>query len=362
MCILIHHPANTAFNDALLNDFYTHNPDGFGAMYVENGNIVVLKTLGKPSEINTLYRDTLKGRECIIHYRMKTHGDIDLDNCHPYKVTDDLWMAHNGILSTGNPVDPKRSDTWHFIEYVIKPAMIANPNIILDPDYQKYIEKMIGATNKFAFLHSSGEVIVLNYQAGVEHEGAWLSNTYAWSAHKFGRGVASRREYYGGWSRYDDYDDYGYDSYNGWYKTKEGTWKKAEADDTAFVDTGAGSKTNLIHYSTKHSSKQLSDEYDPEGQALGDYDEDYDGYEVKRKKMNMRKVARAAYNCYRRGMHQLVDWVVAAPDKAEYLLIESYGEKEDGEMRILVDSDPEEAAAWVWDLFDAGNMDNELME
>jgi len=43
----------------------------------------------------------LKVSECIIHYRMKTHGDIDMDNCHPSRVTDDIWMAHNGILSMG---------------------------------------------------------------------------------------------------------------------------------------------------------------------------------------------------------------------------------------------------------------------
>ncbi len=331
MCILIHHPANVAFNDALLNDFYSYNSDGFGAMYVENGSIVVIKTLGKPAEINTLYRDTLKGRECIIHYRMKTHGDIDMDNCHPYKVTDDLWMAHNGILSMGNPIDPKRSDTWHFIEYILKPAMLHNPNIILDPDYQRYIEKMIGATNKFAFLHSSGEVVVLNYEAGVEHQGAWLSNTYAWSAHKHGHG---RRAAYAGYNSRYDYDSDGF---------------------------GTG---YTLYPTTKHSSKSLSasSQYDTGGAAYGDYDDEYEVYDynIKPKKFNIDKVVKAAHNCYRRGMHQLVDWVVAAPDKAEYLLIESYGEKEEGEMRVLVDSDPEEAASWLFDLFDGGNLDKDV--
>jgi hypothetical protein len=339
MCILIHHPANVAFDDNLLNDFYAHNSDGFGAMYVENGSIVVVKTLGKPAEINTLYRDTLKGRECVIHYRMKTHGDIDLDNCHPYKVTDDLWMAHNGILSMGNPIDPRKSDTWHFIEYIIKPAMLANPNIILDPDYQAYIEKMIGAANKFAFLHSSGEIVVLNYAAGVEHQGAWLSNTYAWSAHKHGHGA---KRSYGGW----DYDDALYDDRYGGYTTYR---------------TQSKGKPVSVTKTAKQSSALLGwDEYDPEGKAYGDYDEDFENYNIKPKKMSINKVVKAAHNCYRRGIHQLVDWVVAAPDKAEYLLIESYGEKEEGEMRVLVDADPEEAAAWIWDLFDAGNYDKDV--
>jgi len=331
MCILIKHNANTVFTDELLLDFYSHNSDGFGAVYAEDGKLVVIKTLGKPDEIKAIYQETLKGRECIIHYRMKTHGDIDMDNCHPYKVTDDLWMAHNGILSMGNPIDPKRSDTWHFIEYILKPAMLHNPNIILDPDYQRYIEKMFGATNKFAFLHSSGEVVVLNYDAGVEHQGAWLSNTYAWSAHKHGHG---RRAAYAGYnSRYDYYGD----SYGTGY---------------------------TLYPTTKHSSKSLSasSQYDTRGAGYGDYDDEYEVYDVngKPKKFNIDKVVKAAHNCYRRGMHQLVDWVVAAPDKAEYLLIESYGEKEEGEMRVLVDSDPEEAASWLFDLFDGGNLDKDV--
>ena len=341
MCILIHHPANVAFDDELLNDFYSHNPDGFGAMYVDNnGNIVVTKTLGKPAEINALYRDTLKGRECIIHYRMKTHGDIDLDNCHPYKITDDLWMAHNGILSMGNPIDPAKSDTWHFIEYILKPAVTANPDIILNLDYQAYLEKMIGSSNKFAFLHSSGEIIVLNYDAGVEHQGAWLSNTYAWSAHKHGHGSKYGR--YG--SVYDD--DYRY--YGGYGSLT--THKSSKP-----------TKSGTVLTPVKHSSKMLGwDEFDPEGAAYGDYDDAYDSYNVKPKKMNMTKIVKAAHNCYRRGMHQLVDWVVAAPEKAEYLLIESFGEKEEGEMNTLVNADPESAAEWIWDLFDGGNMDKEL--
>lgn len=327
MCILIHHTPETSFSDDVLRDFYDHNPDGFGVMFGDGKKMHITKSLGSVEETIALYRDICEGRECIIHYRMKTHGDIDLDNCHPYKVTDDLWMAHNGVLSMGNPIDPKRSDTWHFIEYILKPAMLHNPNIILDPDYQAYIEKMIGASNKFAFLHSSGEVVVLNYDAGVEHQGAWLSNTYAWSAHKHGHGRRS--------------------AYTGYYSDSYGT--------------------GYTMYPTKHSSKSLtaSSQYDTRGAAYGDYDYDEYDYEVydvnvKPKKFNIDKVVKAAHNCYRRGMHQLVDWVVAAPDKAEYLLIECYGEKEQGETRELVDSDPEEAARWLFEVFDSGNLDKSV--
>jgi predicted glutamine amidotransferase len=325
MCILIHHPANVSFSDELLNDFYDHNSDGFGAMYSEGGKLVVVKTLGNPQEINALYKDALKGRECIIHYRMKTHGDIDLENCHPYKVTDDIWMAHNGILSMGNPIDKTKSDTWHFIKFMLRPALEANPMLIFDPDYQDYLENMIGGSNKFAFMHSSGESVVINYDAGVEHEGAWLSNTYAWSAHKHGHGVKykTNKYYSGSWGINDDY------GYN-------------------------------IKGSTKHSSKTLAS-----GAAFGDYDDEYAEFEDYAlydcdvssfgKKLNIRKITKAAYNCHKRGTKVLYDWVLMAPNKAAYLLEQAFGEKHEGEMWDMVNAYPEDAVEWIQDLFEAGN-------
>lgn len=323
MCILINHPANTNFSDELLADFYDYNSDGFGAMYAEAGKLVIIKTLGKPEEIEALYKKELAHRDCIIHYRMKTHGDIDLDNCHPYRINDDIWMAHNGILAMGNPIDKRKSDTWHFIEYIIRPALNADPDLIFDLDYQEYLEGMIGNGNKFAFMHKSGKSVILNEHAGVKHQGAWLSNTYAWSAHKYGHGykygtTATASKYYT--SAYDDFGDYeGYGAAYG---------------------------------STKHSSKAL---------GWDKYEDDAPVGEIRAKstkKMNYDKVIRAAYNCYKRGSSQLVDWVVTAPEKAEFLLLEWYGETYEHEMLEMVYSDPEEAAILIGDLF-ATNSINE---
>lgn len=321
MCILINHPANTNFSSDLLIDFFDYNSDGFGAMYAEEGKLVIIKTLGTPAEIEALYATELAHRDCVIHYRMKTHGDIDLDNCHPYRVTDDVWLAHNGILSMGNPVYKHKSDTWHFIEYVLRPILEANPNALFDDDFQEYLESMIGSSNKFALMHSSGKTIIINERAGVMHEGAWLSNTYAWSAHKHGHG----NKYYSG-KTYPTYTSY-------------------------------PTSTTALTASTKHTSKSLSswDNYEDmwdEAEATVDK-----GVVAKpSKKQNYNKVLRAAFNSYRRGSAKLVDWVLAAPEKAEYLLLEWYGESYDNEMNIMVNANPDEAAELIADLFDSGSV------
>ena len=55
---------------------------------------------------------------------------------------------------------------------------------------------------------ADGQAVIINRKAGVTFQGAWLSNTYAWSAHKFGVGsVATRYSNARIWSGYD-WDDY----------------------------------------------------------------------------------------------------------------------------------------------------------
>lgn len=319
MCILIDHPANTNFNDTLLADFYDFNSDGFGAMYAEAGKLVIVKTLGTPAEIEAIYKKELAHRDCIIHYRMKTHGDIDLDNCHPYRINDDIWMAHNGILSMGNPINKAKSDTWHFIEYILRPALNGDPDLIFDQDYQDYLSSMIGGSNKFAFMHSSGQSVIINEHAGVRHQGAWLSNTYAWSAHLYGHGA-----------RYANPVGYGM------YKTTP--------------------TTSTV--STKSYSSSLSawDKFEAEDDELFEYNASYDIRPKPSKKQNYNKVLRAAYNCYKRGSLQLIDWVLAAPEKAEFLLLEWYGETHEYEMAELVHSDPDSAAEMIYTLFADGSV------
>lgn len=307
MCILIKHPANTVFTDELLLDFYQHNPDGFGAVYAEDGKLVVIKTLGKPDEIKAIYQETLKGRECIIHYRMKTHGDIDMDNCHPYRVTDDIWMAHNGILSTGNANDKTKSDTWHFIRNVLRPALTANPNLILDPEYQNFLGSMIGNSNKFGFVRSDGEIVIINEQAGVEFVNAWLSNTYAWTPSKFGFRSSYQNQpgytnMYSGYHRdwMDDYQDYGVYEHGAGFGVVGKKHKKPQAS----VPTSAQVSTMI----------------------------------------------KAAYNQWvRRGLAGVEQWVYDAPHKAVSVLAYWYDDVEG--IEDMVNYDPDEAATWIADLF-----------
>jgi hypothetical protein len=186
MCILIHHPKDSCFTQEQLADFFSKNSDGFGAIVNLGNEVKVIKSIGNLQEIEDLYYKEIACSEAVIHFRMRTHGDYDLDNCHPYEVLPGLYMAHNGVLSMGNAADPKMSDTWHYIQNYLKPLLEVNPDLLRVAAFREMIGAHIGSNNKFAFMNQDGESFIINRNSGVDHEGIWYSNTYAWSPHKFG--------------------------------------------------------------------------------------------------------------------------------------------------------------------------------
>jgi hypothetical protein len=182
MCLLIHQPRGVTFSKAEVADFIRHNPDGFGVAYGDGSRLHLLRLVGSPSEIQDAYTRHAAGRECVIHFRMTTHGATNADNAHPYPITPDIAVAHNGVLSIGNPHDKGMSDTWHLVEFFLRPIATTHPDLLFDPVWGDMLGRLIGSSNKLAISHADGRVAIINKASGVMHKRAWLSNTYAWSA------------------------------------------------------------------------------------------------------------------------------------------------------------------------------------
>lgn len=243
MCILISKPATTDFKEEWVADFFTRNSDGYGVMYIDEADperrmVCYEKGLGKLQDWMDFY-EKHKHRECCFHLRMKTHGHIDMANCHPYIVSGfdqesggfgleehPVLLMHNGVLGCGNDKDRSKSDTWHYVREFLRPILTGNRAFMYTPQFKDLIEKHIGASNKFALLGPGGTVLI-NKSAGVEFDGAWFSNTYAWNATK--AGVYSKgRGYSGGaWSEYDGYGGY-YDGAREWNSKTQRYEKKEE--------------------------------------------------------------------------------------------------------------------------------------
>ena len=182
MCLLIHQPRGVTFSRAEIADFAHHNPDGFGVTYGDGKRLHLLRLVGSLSEIQDAYTRHAAGRECVIHFRMTTHGATNADNAHPYPITPDIAVAHNGVLAIGNPHDKSMSDTWHLVEFFLRPIAETDPDLLFNPVWGDMLGRLIGSSNKLAIAHRDGRVAIINKAAGVTHKRAWLSNTYAWSS------------------------------------------------------------------------------------------------------------------------------------------------------------------------------------
>jgi len=160
-------------------------------MFAHHGELIIKKIIPNTAqEFIDFYRENIAGRDCAFHLRMRTHGDIDLLNCHPYEILNrsehglDLWLMHNGVLATGNRADITKSDTWHYIQDYLKPMLASNPDFAFHPSFKALIEDHIGGSNKFVIMDNEGRQTVINQSSGVYWGGLWLSNTYAWTSSK----------------------------------------------------------------------------------------------------------------------------------------------------------------------------------
>lgn len=191
MCLIIAGNANKVRNallgtPGLLADIFDSNKDGIGSMVTsDDGALVVAKALPKDlSEAAEFIKQLPEtDRDLALHFRMRTHGDIDLTNCHPYPILDGhVHMMHNGVIrNIDDSSDKTKSDTWHYIEKVLKPQLQLAPQLMAIPGWQRVIREDIGGSNKFVLLDKDGQLVILNRSTGIEHDGLWFSNTYAWS-------------------------------------------------------------------------------------------------------------------------------------------------------------------------------------
>lgn len=327
MCILIHQPKDGCFESAQLQDFYSKNSDGFGAIVNLGSEVIVVKMVGSYAEIEDLYYNKVACHEAVIHFRMKTHGDIDMDNCHPYEVTPGLWMAHNGVLATGNHANPKMSDTWHYINDYLKPLLTLNPDLIKQEAFLKMVGGHIGGSNKFAFMNQQGECFIVNRNSGIDHNGMWYSNTYAWTPWKFGYGNPPAPVSY---PKYD----------HAKYATSP-TWREWDAIDRREQLT-LDYKTSKVKAKPKAKPRKKS----PVAPALGTLTTS-----------QMRRLVRSSYNSLMLEDYDgVLRWAVDHPMKASHFIYELLGNERDKHYSSeaicdKVANDPDWAAETIIDLW-----------
>ena len=172
MCIAILKTKNSKISRKNLEASAENNPDGFGVAWTDGQRLRTFKTMKAGEWIDKVMG--LEKATAIIHARIRTHGETDLENCHPFRVSKGLAFIHNGCLPISTASNGKRSDTWHFNNKVVQPLVrdvggITPPLVELLHEYAK--------GSKLCFLDYRGKFIIINETAGHWAGGVWYSNS-----------------------------------------------------------------------------------------------------------------------------------------------------------------------------------------
>ena len=174
MCIAIYKPKNNVISKDTLAECFRSNRDGAGFMYVEKKELKILKGFFTFDEFWDAY-EPHQEKLAVIHFRIKTHGPVAVENCHPFVVNNGLGFIHNGIISGYGSID--HSDTRDFNAKVLQPLVAKyGNNVLFQPAMKALIEARIGYS-KFVFLDRHGNANIFNEDKGVWDNGVWYSNT-----------------------------------------------------------------------------------------------------------------------------------------------------------------------------------------
>ncbi len=201
MCLMIYRPKGKTVTKERLNWGYVNNPDGVGMAYVDDGQLMVDKSLYTFDEWYKAY-EALGDRDLLIHFRKASPGmEVKADMCHPFVFDSgeevqtgegenvrpryEFALAHNGKLKW--PDRKPKSDTACFVEDVVHPLLSRDPWFLDEKCGVSLMEMAITTDNAIAIMRydvedNQTDVYILNplreWAGRVGHylDGCWFSN------------------------------------------------------------------------------------------------------------------------------------------------------------------------------------------
>jgi predicted glutamine amidotransferase len=156
------------------------NDDGMGIIWASKGKLHIYRTL---TDLGGIWRRYCSARDIGaavgLHFRIRTHGDVSKDNCHPFVVNRDangqptMAMMHNGVVGGLGDLPEGHSDTRHFADEVISKL----PKGFLQNNAMREVITR-GALGKYLFMLNDGYWMILRSESGHwdEKENSWFSN------------------------------------------------------------------------------------------------------------------------------------------------------------------------------------------
>lgn len=172
MCLAIYKPKGKIIPEDYLDTAWSNNKDGAGFAVVVNGRLEIHRGFMVLDDFLEAWKPHRK-RQAIIHFRWATHGARDASMTHPFRVSRNVAMIHNGCLriqTSGN-----NSDTYEYVLRVLAPLGNRDEKFWMKEPYRLMGEDAISGS-KFCFLHADGTYGIWNAGAGHWLDGCWYSN------------------------------------------------------------------------------------------------------------------------------------------------------------------------------------------
>jgi hypothetical protein len=179
MCIAIVKPSGKSLGKDALKICFDANDDGAGFAYVNTDHLGVstLKTYKSLSFESFWVKFERAQRfnpesNFLIHFRIKTHGKLNKNCCHPFLVNKELAFIHNGVI-VGLTHSAEESDTMMFNKEILKTLPVGWEKC-------KTTLKLIGSFigySKIALLSKDNSYTIINESKGTWDDGIWYSNT-----------------------------------------------------------------------------------------------------------------------------------------------------------------------------------------
>lgn len=195
MCVIICRDPGIVVPPEKIESAALVNPDGYGISVIDRGKLETIKE-ATPNKATTIIKrlEDAKDQKVFLHLRFRTHGEINVENCHPYEVYTDnenvIQMMHNGVLHDfSSGYNAKMSDTYNFNETILKPLVRKlipwhtenNESVLEDETLKLVIEKYCGTGSKIVLYDNQDNFMIANRKGGVEYEGWWASNDYSFN-------------------------------------------------------------------------------------------------------------------------------------------------------------------------------------
>jgi len=175
MCIIIVKPAGEVIPEEHLEQAWWRNSDGGGFAYPKNGKVIIQKGFFSFDAFLKTYSRAVKENPSapfLVHFRLSTGGKIDGRNCHPFRIADDLALAHNGVFGSIQATDEK-SDTKVLARRIHR----LDRSLFSNEDFLWLLERFFVAEHsKGVLLFGSGKHVILNEETGSWKNGCWYSN------------------------------------------------------------------------------------------------------------------------------------------------------------------------------------------